>query len=346
VLRPSLLFPGKCYHPFNRITSIPFYICEKIMGKGGELINTFLIKTRRLLLVFLFVFLLICPSISAQENPVNCCCDDLHDQHFTIQELQQALFNLGYYQGKITGTYNADTAKAVSAFQKETGLAIDGQVKYHLWLKLAQLTEKKAFRKKIAPPSGEVCLVIDTFRRKLIIMNDQQPYAQFPVAIGKAETPSPIGNWKIIHKATNWGTGFGTRWLGLNVPWGIYGIHGTNKPWSIGSMASHGCFRMFNKDVETIYPWIKHETPVIVLGNPFGYMAGGIQKLNVGDKCSAVTYLQEILKRKGFYQGKPDGIYGSGTEKAVKELQKKHQLEKTGQVGYQEYETLGIFNKK
>ena len=47
----------------------------------------------------------------------------------------------------------------------------------------------------------------------------------------------------------NWGGGFGTRWLGLNVPWGIYGIHGTNQPWSIGTQASAGCIRMFNRHV-------------------------------------------------------------------------------------------------
>ncbi|MGI6588264.1 MAG: L,D-transpeptidase family protein [Peptococcia bacterium] len=211
-------------------------------------------------------------------------------------------------------------------------------------LKFAQATEAKVSKNILSPPSGEICLVIDTFRRKLIVMNDYKPYAQFPVAIGKANTPSPIGNWKIINKGVNWGTGFGTRWLGLNVPWGIYGIHGTNKPSSIGSMASHGCFRMFNKDVETIFPWIKNGTPVIVIGNPFGYMSGGLQKLNVGDKCSAVTVIQEKLWRRGFYEGKADGIYGRGTEKAVKELQKRHSLEKTGQVGYQEYDNLGIVN--
>lgn len=282
-----------------------------------------------------------------------CCQEELPDlsqfmqneQRCAIQELQQVLLAQGFYQGKITGNYDWETVKAVQSFQKNTGLAVDGQVRYHVWLKLAQKADEMVVKKKTLAPTGEICLIIDTYRRKLIVMNNHKPYAQFPVAIGKAETPSPIGNWQVIHKGANWGTGFGTRWLGLNVPWGIYGIHGTNKPWSIGSMASHGCFRMFNKDVETIYPWVKNGTPVIVVGNPFSYTSGGIQRLNVGDKRAAVTFVQEKLWRLGFYQGKLDGIYGANTEKAVKELQKKHSLERTGQVGYPEYELLGIFNR-
>ena len=312
---------------------------------------------------FLFFFSLIYSThpatygIEAKKHPDNCLCSnhedfpDLyqnapHNHESAVQELQQVLYDLGYYQGDITGIYDEHTTKAVNAFQKSMGLATDGKVKYHVWLKLAEAAEMKVSRNKLSAPTGDICIVIDTFRRTLTVLNDQNPYAQFPVAIGKAKTPSPIGNWKIINKGAHWGTGFGTRWLGLNVPWGVYGIHGTNKPWSIGTMASHGCFRMFNKDVETIYPWVKNGTPVIVIGNPIGYMAGGLQRLNVGDKCSAVTMVQEKLWRKGLYTGKPDGIFGPGTEKAVKELQKKYSLPITGQVGYQEYEVLGILQAK
>ncbi len=43
------------------------------------------------------------------------------------------------------------------------------------------------------------------------------------------------------------------RWIGLNVPWGVSGIHGTNMPGTIGSEASHGCIRMLDKDVEEHY---------------------------------------------------------------------------------------------
>ena len=39
-------------------------------------------------------------------------------------------------------------------------------------------------------------------------------------------------------------------WLGgLNIPNGIYGIHGTNNPSSIGRKVSHGCIRMYNNDI-------------------------------------------------------------------------------------------------
>jgi lipoprotein-anchoring transpeptidase ErfK/SrfK len=42
---------------------------------------------------------------------------------------------------------------------------------------------------------------------------------------------------------------FGARWLGLNEPYGDYGIHGTSAPGLIGIDVSNGCVRMYNKDV-------------------------------------------------------------------------------------------------
>ncbi|HYF81796.1 MAG TPA: L,D-transpeptidase [Clostridia bacterium] len=39
--------------------------------------------------------------------------------------------------------------------------------------------------------------------------------------------------------------------MGLTAP--SYGIHGTNNPASIGTAASNGCVRMFNKDVEDLF---------------------------------------------------------------------------------------------
>lgn len=63
------------------------------------------------------------------------------------------------------------------------------------------------------------------------------------MGVGKAATPTPLGYFKVTDKAA-WAGGFGTRWMGLDAPWGEYGIHGTNKPWTVGQRKSGGCIRM------------------------------------------------------------------------------------------------------
>ena len=43
-----------------------------------------------------------------------------------------------------------------------------------------------------------------------------------------------------------------------------YGIHGTDVPESIGKSASHGCVRMLNKDIDTLYDMVAVGTPVYI----------------------------------------------------------------------------------
>ncbi|KXG77385.1 L,D-transpeptidase [Thermotalea metallivorans] len=62
---------------------------------------------------------------------------------------------------------------------------------------------------------------INAKRLELIHLDDHRVIKRYPIASGKKDTPSPIGNWTIIGKA-RWGEGFGTRWLGLDVPWGTF----------------------------------------------------------------------------------------------------------------------------
>jgi lipoprotein-anchoring transpeptidase ErfK/SrfK len=43
-----------------------------------------------------------------------------------------------------------------------------------------------------------------------------------------------------------------------------YGIHGTDTPSSIGRSASHGCVRLRNEDIETLYRMVPVGTPVYI----------------------------------------------------------------------------------
>ncbi len=87
--------------------------------------------------------------------------------------------------------------------------------------------------------------------KTLTLYRDGRLFKAYPVAIGKPTTPTPIGTFTIKNKQVNPGGPFGTRWLGLSKP--HYGIHGTNNPASIGTAASNGCVRMFNRDVEDLF---------------------------------------------------------------------------------------------
>ncbi len=175
----------------------------------------------------------------------------------------------------------------------------------------------------------------------LLDLDTNEIVKRYVVATGKQNTPTPIGTFKIIEKA-RWGGGFGSRWMGLNVPWGKYGIHGTNKPGSIGYNASHGCIRMRNSDIEELYSLVKYDTTVtLVLGDngPFGH---GYRVLKPGDRGADVQEVQKRLKQKGYYSGSIDGVYGDGTKNALINFLKDNKSPITDRIDVNIYKKLNI----
>lgn len=171
-------------------------------------------------------------------------------------------------------------------------------------------------------------ILVDLTEQKLYLINKETNNAvkSYPVATGKSSTPSPIGTWTVVSKASEWGEGFGTRWLGLNVPWGKYGIHGTNKPHSIGGAASHGCIRMFNKDIEDLYKLVGYGTTVVIYGGPYGFSSNKFRTLIPGDRGSDILEIQRRMQQEGYYPGKLDGIYGDGMKSYVIKFRRDRKL--------------------
>ncbi len=106
---------------------------------------------------------------------------------------------------------------------------------------------------------------IDLATKELSFYHRNKLRKVYPIAVGKHNTPTPTGSYSIVNKTVNPGGVFGTRWMGLNIPAGNYGIHGTNDNSSIGKNISLGCIRMYNRDVEEIYPLTPLSTPVKIL---------------------------------------------------------------------------------
>ncbi len=123
-------------------------------------------------------------------------------------------------------------------------------------------------------------LVLKLHDRRVYVYQGNQVKTSYPVAIGKAGSETPLGNYYIRKKIRNpswehpW-TGevvrpgpdnpLGTRWMGF---WtdgrDEIGFHGTPNEELIGQAVSNGCVRMRNQDVQALFELVKVGTPVTV----------------------------------------------------------------------------------
>lgn len=194
---------------------------------------------------------------------------------------------------------------------------------------------------KEKPQSYTVHIEVDRKQLKLIDRKNEEIVKSYPIATGKISSPTPLGTFKIVEKA-KWGEGFGTRWMGINVPWGIYGIHGTNRPGSIGGNLSAGCIRMRNEDVEELYSLVDYNTLVLITNGIYGPMGQGYRELRPGDRGADVLEVQKRLKQNGYYDGGLDGIYGEGMKTALIKHLKDNNISLTDRITANIYESLGI----
>jgi len=121
---------------------------------------------------------------------------------------------------------------------------------------------------------------INLAARSLAVYEGQKRIRLYPIGPGKASTPTPVGYFKVESKDLNptWtdptdpeysipsgeSNPLGYRWMEVQ---GNYGIHGTNKPESIGHYVSNGCIRMNEKDVEDVFDLVKVGTPIEITYN-------------------------------------------------------------------------------
>lgn len=309
---------------------------------------------KRLLTVVIAVLYLFASSmLPALATEIKISCSDDHRDLFLttpfltgndVLELQERLIELGFDPGTPDGIFGDKTKSAVIELQLHKDMEPTGVATLKLWDKLTQdISSAKSASGELTKPKGKISIVIDTDARRLTVFDDDKVHVEFPVAVGKYNTPTPVGEWMIVSKyPRRAGGALGTRWMGLNVPWGTYGIHGTNKPYSIGSFASLGCIRMNNRDVEKLYPIIPHGTPVKIISESYPKYPPRFNKrsLKKGMTGPDVVEMQTKLKEIGVLWGRADGRYGASTEMFVKRYQALTNQEITGEFDKEDYEKL------
>ncbi|MGE5581393.1 MAG: L,D-transpeptidase [Bacillota bacterium] len=110
---------------------------------------------------------------------------------------------------------------------------------------------------------------------KLLLYRSETLFEKFNVAVGRPDSPSPLGDYWIANKVVNptWyppdkktpvppgpDNPLGQYWMGLNIEG--YGIHGNSAAWSIGNPVSLGCFRLHNSDIRRLFTLVPVGTPV------------------------------------------------------------------------------------
>ncbi|MFC4306714.1 L,D-transpeptidase family protein [Cohnella boryungensis] len=189
---------------------------------------------------------------------------------------------------------------------------------------------------------GLYAIEVYPVQHRLVVKLQGQKVKEYSIAVGNPSTPTPVGEYQITYKGKNWGASFGPRWLGLNVPWGNYGIHGTNKPHSIGQHQSHGCIRMRNRDVMELYDIIPVGTNVTILGHVLGDPNHDTRDLAEGDVGGDVQLIQSRLKSAGYFRGTCDGRFRFDTAQALRRFQKDQHIAQNGVVSARVYEELGL----
>jgi L,D-transpeptidase ErfK/SrfK len=111
----------------------------------------------------------------------------------------------------------------------------------------------------------------------------------FPVGVGDEGKNTPVGSYTIVEKIINppWNVPESIRMEqpelpkvvppGPDNPMGSHAlrlsmrtllIHGTDRPWGIGTRSSHGCIRLFPEDIVNLYAMVHKGTRVVIVNQP------------------------------------------------------------------------------
>jgi L,D-transpeptidase ErfK/SrfK len=136
-------------------------------------------------------------------------------------------------------------------------------------------------------------LLVNVPQRLVFLFADGRLQAHYPVAVGRSDWPTPLGEFVVVRKEEDptWdvplsiqqemrragkrvitamppgpANPLGRYWMGLSL--GSIGMHGTVAPLSIYSYATHGCIRLHPDDVGALFDQVREGEPGRIVYEP------------------------------------------------------------------------------
>ena len=183
-----------------------------------------------------------------------------------------------------SGNIDEETGDKIYQIKRGDMLATIGRrekVSVELLKKINQIKDERRLNigKRLKIPELDFSIVVDKTHNTLLLLNRGEFFKRYKVRTGRENWRTPTGDFRITYKKKNpdWnkpGEGtilagdpenaLGTRWMAFEGA--SLGIHGTNKPDTIGSYASEGCIGMLREDVEELFELVPVGTPVKITG--------------------------------------------------------------------------------
>lgn len=152
--------------------------------------------------------------------------------------------------------------------------------------KLPELPKNNFARVKTVSNDKQYRIVVTKSDFTLSLFKGNELVKEYPIAVGKnpgdkqyrGDHRTPVGNFKVvsIENASSWSHDFrdgkgkikgayGPWFLRLDAKgWKGIGIHGTHDPDSRGSMATEGCVRLSNEDIQELRQYAYLNMPVVI----------------------------------------------------------------------------------
>ena len=182
---------------------------------------------------------------------------------------------------------------------------------------------------RILPEVKTRGIVINIAEMRLYYFPDKnlESVQTYPVGLGDRDYTTPVGTFRIGEKRTHpaWyippslqykypikvvppgpDNPLGEYWMGLEGT--EYGIHGTDIPWAIGRLVTHGCIRMYPEDIPQLFNLVKLGTEVRIIYEPvkIGRISGRVYVEVHRDIYNRIEdmskYALERLQEKGLLE--------------------------------------------